>query len=128
VFTVSDKCRFLARGKEQGSWEDLKVNQKVNVSYEVEPDGLVAYKIELRSESFSGLLDAIDVSGRTLRVKYLLTVKRFNLADDCEIIVNGRKGAKLADLKLGQSVDLNYENVDGVMVAQRIVQGDSNAQ
>ncbi len=127
VFNIADTCRFFARGKEQGKLEDLKPNQKINVSYEVERENLVAYKIELRSERFSGLLDAVDVTSRTVKAKYLMTTKRFNLAEDCEIIINGRKGGKLTELKLGSGVEINYENIDGVYVAQRIVQGDNAA-
>jgi hypothetical protein len=46
--------------------------------------------------------------------------KKFNLADDCPIVVNGKLNGSWSDLRIGDRVSLNYDNEDGVLVANRV--------
>ena len=73
-----------------------------------------------RSLSFVGTVEAIDAETRTLKAEHLLTDRRFHLADDCPIVINGKPDGKLSDIRIGDTVMFNYENVDGVLVANRI--------
>jgi hypothetical protein len=50
----------------------------------------------------------------------LFGVKQFNLADNCSIVLDGRTDAPFIKLRLGQRLTINYDDVNGVNVANRI--------
>ena len=64
----------------------------------------------------------MDLSARTVKVKSLLQTKRFNLADGCTIVHEGKLSGEMRDLKLGDRITPSYEDVNGVDVANRIAE------
>lgn len=122
TFAITEKCKFIDRNNSETKIEEFKVGNRVNVIYDLDGTTMSAYRIEKRSELYTGDLDAVDLSAHTIKAKFLLTNKRFILGEDCVIIVNGKKGASVSDLRLGKSTDISYENVNGVFVAHRIRQ------
>jgi len=87
----------------------------------------VARRIEQTSATYVGTLDAIDASSRMVRAKHLVGEKRFNLADNCKIVVQGKVNASLSDLRLGQKLAFSYDEVDGVNVVTRIGPAEGSA-
>ena len=71
-------------------------------------------------QTFKGTVVKVDDKDRTLKAEHFMADRRFHLADDCPIVVNGKPDGKLSDLRIGDTVMFNYENVDGVLVANRI--------
>jgi Cu/Ag efflux protein CusF len=120
TFKVPQNCRILIRDGKEGSLDDVKIGHKVSVIYESPADELVARGIEQMSLTHSGSLSAIDTTDRSLKTTQMLGNKRFNLADNCTIIVDGKPGAELKDLRLGDRCLLSYEAVNGVNVVTRI--------
>jgi hypothetical protein len=114
------------RDDRNGSLEDVKVGHQVTVVYELPGHSPVARAIEQTSATFVGTLNAIDASARTVKAKQLIGDKKFNLADNCEIVVNGKPGGSLSDLRLGQKLALSYDEIDGVNVATRIAPADQS--
>jgi hypothetical protein len=49
-----------------------------------------------------------------------MTEKKFKLADECQIVVEGKSDAGLGGLRIGDQVAFSYEDADGVLVANRI--------
>jgi Cu/Ag efflux protein CusF len=118
-FVLASDCHVLLNDKE-GAMNDLKVGHKVTVAYASEGDRNLAHKIAQSSLSFVGTLEAIDSDTRTLKAEHVFTDRKFHLADDCPIVINGQAGGRLSDLRIGDQVMFSYENVDGVLVANRV--------
>lgn len=80
---------------------------------------------ESRKESIcTGVLSAVDEKENTVAVRWLVFNKSFNLGKDCALVVAQKSQPKLADLRLGESVEVRYQDVDGVAVAHRVVQAE----
>src|SRR5438477_6178723 len=127
TFSLPDDCKVVLRDDRNGSLEDVKVGHHVTVVYELPGHSPVARAIAQTSATFVGTLDAIDASTRTVKAKQLIGDKKFNLADNCEIVVNGKPGGSLSDLRLGEKLALSYDPVDGVNVVTRIAPADQSA-
>lgn len=50
----------------------------------------------------------------------MFATKKFNVGDDCAVVINGKPGGKLTDLRPGESLMFSYDNVNGVNVVNRI--------
>ena len=79
-----------------------------------------AHRIVQKYEKFVGTIRAIDAGAKMVRAKNLFTEKKFSLANGCKIIVDGKIDSGLDDLRIGETVEFSYEDVDGVLVANRI--------
>jgi hypothetical protein len=119
-FRVGDDCRFVMEHDKSGSLNDLQVGQRIRVEYVKNGDTLEAIKVEQPNATAIGTLNAIDADADTVKIKNLLSNQKFNLADDCRIVINGKPDGKLSDLRLGQKVAIDYRDVNGVYVATRI--------
>ncbi len=121
TFQVRDDSKLVLKEKGDISLSGLKVGHKVNLTYENENGVLAVLKLEQSSLTFNGSILAIDTATHTLKAKFLLTEKKFNLAGDCKVVVDGKLG-QVTDLRIGQSAEISYEDISGVLVASYIVQ------
>jgi len=118
--TLADNCRIMLRDNASGQISDIQPGDHVTVVYE-EPSGSeIARQITQSSQSFTGSLTAIDLNARTVSAKDVFGVKQFNLAKDCAIVINGQTDAPLMDLRPGERLMFNYDEINGVNVANRI--------
>src|SRR5262249_32841094 len=99
-----------------------KVGHKIHLTYELDRGTMKMVHLDQHSLTFDGVVKAVDTTDRTLKARELLADRKFEIAGDCAIVIDGRLGAKLTDLKLGRPVDLDYEEVDGIYVAHRVAQ------
>jgi hypothetical protein len=121
VFALGDNCNVLLSGNNKGTLEDVKVGGQVTVTYETPQNVLLARTIAQKSALYVGTLSAINLPDRTVSAdKRFLGDKRFHLADNCTIVVNGKTGGRLNDLRLGQNYELSYDTVYGVNIVNRI--------
>lgn len=118
-YKVNDSTRLTIHN-DTAKLGDLKPGQKVTVTYTRQDDVWLAQKVEDTSETFSGTVEAIDAGSNTIKVKSLINTRKFNLGEGCKIVLNGETDGKLKDLRIGQKVTIDYEEVKGVMVAARI--------
>ena len=118
-FSLADDYNVLVNDK-TGRMSDLKIGHKVTVAYDSLGEAKFAHQIALNSLSFVGTVEAIDAEARTLKAEHLMTERKFHMADDCLIVSNGELNGKLSDLRIGDTVVFNYQNVDGVLVANRV--------
>ncbi len=119
-FHIADGCKVVLRGDKSGTLADLQTGNYVTVTYETPKDKLTAWKIAQTSETFSGSLTAIDLDTKTVKAKAMFDTKQFTLGDDCAIVVNGKIGGQLADLKPNEKLVFSYDEINGVNVANRI--------
>jgi hypothetical protein len=114
---AGDHCNVIIRQDQNRALADLRIGNKVTVSYSSPEGAKVAQRIEQTGETFTGTVEAIDADARTLKAQHLLSEKKFNLAKDCPIVIGGKSDGKLSDLRIGDKLSVYYENIDGVLVA-----------
>lgn len=120
TFALPPDCRVILKDDRNGGLNDIKVGHTITVVYETPHGAPTARRLEQTSATFVGSLDAIDASTRMVKVKQLVGEKKFSLAEDCRIVVNGKSNASMNDLRLGQRLAFSYDEVDGVNVVTRI--------
>jgi hypothetical protein len=78
---------------------------------------------ERNSEStWTGTVTAVSAQNKTLTGKYWWFSKTFNFGQRCAISTVDNKEASLTDLRPGEQVKVQYQDVEGVLVADRIVE------
>ena len=117
---IPDDCAIVLRGNKAGSLADIAVGSHVTVTYEKPNDKLTARQIAQTSALFTGSLTAVDLTEQTVKAKAMFGAKKFHLADNCAVVINGRTDGKLGDLKLGDRFAFSYDDVNGVNIVNRI--------
>lgn len=120
TFQLPDNCQVTLRDNKSGALTDVQPGNYVTVTYETPNNTLVAHQIAQTSEEFTGELTAVNMNNRTLEAKALFGTKKFDMADHCAIVLNDKLGGKLTDLKLGEKLEFNYDDVNGINVVNRI--------
>jgi Cu/Ag efflux protein CusF len=120
AFSLAEGCAVVLRDRPNGVLSDIKPGDHVTVIYEAPSGSDMAREVAQTSASFTGSLTAIDLRARTVSAKDMFGVKRFDLTKDCAIVVGGRTDAPLMDLQPGERLTFNYDEVNGVNVANRI--------
>jgi hypothetical protein len=73
--------------------------------------------------SYTGTIIAVDPKEHTLTVQEWAMFKRsFTLGDNCAISQLGNDNATVADLRPGEKAMVNYQDANGVLIADRIEQ------
>jgi Cu/Ag efflux protein CusF len=117
---IGGDCKVMLRKDKLGSLADIQPGNYVTVIYET-PDGKpTAQKIIQTSETYTGTLTAIDLETKTVKARSLYDTKKFNLGDNCAIVIEGRINGRLADLKPNDKLVFSYDEINGVNVANRI--------
>jgi hypothetical protein len=73
-----------------------------------------------RRGRFTGTLTAIDLEAKTLKARAMFGTKKFNVADNCAIVINGRTDGRLSNLKPTDKLVFSYDEINGVNVVNRI--------
>lgn len=120
TFQIADACRVVLPADKSGRLADVRPGYRVTVTYEIPKGNETVFQIALTSRTFTGSLTAIDLNERTLKAKTFGGTKRFNLANDCRIVIGGSPDGKLSDLRIGDKVVFSYEDINGVLVADRV--------
>jgi Cu/Ag efflux protein CusF len=119
-FQLPTDCEVTLRGDRSGTIADIQPGNRVLITYEVPNGKATARQIAQTSQTFTGDLTAIDLDQKTITAKAMFTSKKFNVGDDCAVVINGKTNGKLTDLRPGESLTFSYDNVNGVNVVNRI--------
>ena len=120
TFQLADQCQIVLRDDRPGTLADIQPGEHVTVTYEIPGHHPTARQIAQTSQSFTGALVALDVPDRTVKASEGLQTKRFNLADDCAIVINGQLDGRLDELKPNDRLVFSYDVINGVNVVNRI--------
>jgi predicted RNA-binding protein len=119
-FRIANDCRVQLGDDRSGGLADLRPGHHITLVYET-PDGSETVRqISLIGRTFNGTITAIDLNEQTLKARAFMGSKKFNLASNCRIVIDGKTDAALRDLRIGDRVAFNYEDVGGVLVANRV--------
>jgi len=117
---IADGCNVTLRDDKPGVLTDIQPGDHVTVTYETPNGGRVARQIAQTSIEFTGRLTAIDLDQKMVKAKDTFETKKFNLADNCAIVINGRTDGKLSQLQPNERLLFNYDTINGVNVVNRI--------
>ncbi|MGA2685924.1 MAG: hypothetical protein ABSF51_12820 [Verrucomicrobiota bacterium] len=123
TFQIPAECAVTLRGDKSGTVADIQAGDHVTVTYEVPEGKATARGIAQTSATFTGDLTAIDLDQKTLKAKATFSTKKFEVGDDCAIVINGKPDGKLTDLRPGESLAISYDEVNGVNIVNRIAPG-----
>ena len=75
-----------------------------------------------KPSSYTGSAVAVDPQEKTVTVRGGLTTRTFNAGDSCKVALEDKPRASLSDLAAGQKVEVQYRKVQGIPVAQQVIQ------
>jgi Cu/Ag efflux protein CusF len=119
-FQLPANCEVTLRGDKSGTIADIQPGNHVMITYEVPNGKPTARRITQTSATFTGDLKAIDLDQKTIKARAMFATRKFNVGDDCAILVNGKPDGKLTDLRPGESLTFSYDEVNGVNIVNRI--------
>ena len=124
---IAANCNVILKNDQSGALTDIRAGDHVTVTYEI-PDGVpTARQIAQTSAEFTGKLTAIDLGAGTVKASDTFSTKKFNVANNCTIVVNGHMDGKLGELRPNERLVFNYDDVNGVNVVNRIAPASENA-
>jgi hypothetical protein len=113
-------CIVLLRGEKAGTLADIHAGDHVTVMYELPDRTPTAREIAQTSLAFTGTLTAIDLGDKTVKARAPFETKKFNVADNCAVVINGKPDGKLSDLKPDEKLVFSYDEINGINVVNRI--------
>ena len=125
TFEIAGECKVMLRDDRTGELADVQPGNHVTVIYEIPKDTPTARRIDQTSATYTGTLTAIDLTDRTIKAKHMFGSKKFNLADGCAIVLNGKTNGQMGDLKPGDSLTFSYNDVNGVNIVNRIARAET---
>lgn len=120
TYQLADNCPVLLTGNQSGTLEQLQPGSAVIITYETPQNRPLVREIAQTGAEFTGKLTAIDLSDHTLKARSVFDSRQFHMADNCAIVINGKTGGQLSDLKLGEPVRFSYNDVNGVNIVTSI--------
>ncbi len=121
TFRLAESCKVALADGGHGALADLQPGDRLDIIYELPGGAPVAYQIRDQSSTFTGTLDAIDLSDRSVKAKATLGKREFSLADKCQIRLPDRPRGSMNDLTVGQRYRFTYQVINGVNIVERIV-------
>jgi hypothetical protein len=70
---------------------------------------------------FTGQITDLDLDQMTMTVQALPLIKIFTISPDCEVITKAKSRASLGNLRVGDEVEVTYQDVSDRLIAHRIV-------
>ena len=125
TFQIQDGCNVVLHDDKSGTLDDIQTGNHVTVTYETPNGQPTAWQIAQTSIKFTGTLTAIDLGEKTLKASALFGSKKFNVADDCVVVINGKPDGQLSDLKPNDKLVFSYDEINGVNVVNRISPAES---
>jgi len=119
-FVMAEDCAVVLANDEAGSLDDLAIGHSVNIIYEPWEDRRLTHRIEREGVAFAGTIQSVNAEARSVEVNGPEGAKKFILADDCKIVIGGKAKGDLDDLHAGAEATFNYEDANGVLVANRL--------
>lgn len=119
-FQLAGDCKVMLRDNKPGGAGDIQPGNYVTVTYETPKGKPMAREIAQTSETFTGSLTAIDLEAKTIKARALFDTKKFNVGDNCAILVNGNNSGQLSDLRPNERLVFSYDDINGVNVVNRI--------
>jgi hypothetical protein len=123
TFKIADDCQIVLSDGTTGTVTDIQSGNNVTVTYETPGGEAVAHRIAQTDATLvNGRVIEINQTNRTITTATVLNFhpKKFRLADNCTIAVNGKTNAQLSDIKIFDKLVFTYNNITGVNIVNYI--------
>jgi predicted RNA-binding protein len=120
AFALAEDCKVILHDQKSGALASIRPGDHISVVYETPSGQNVVRQIAQTSMNFTGSVVAIDLAHRTLTLEDTLGTRQFSLANDCSIVMENTIDAPMMDLRPGQRLTIDYDEINGVNVANRI--------
>jgi len=118
---IASDCVITLRDNKSGTLASIQTGDQVTITCDTPNDMLTARQISQTSLAFTGDLTAIDLSEKTVKAQDTFDhTMKFNLADNCAIVINGQPNGKLDELRPDEKLVFDYNTINGVNVVNRI--------
>lgn len=121
-FNLGTDCTYALPDNKTGTISDVRPGEKVEISYQNANGVLVADRVEQQPMRYEGIVQAIDPAAHTLTLRIHGMDKKFQIANDCNVMLRDDKSGALGDIQTGNHVTVNYETPDGTLTARKIAQ------
>jgi hypothetical protein len=124
MFALGTNCAFtmsyVSLNSNSGMTDDLRPGEKITVSYQDAQGVLIADRIQQQARQFAGTVETVNPDKHTIRVRWRIFDKHFEIGDDCIVTLRDEKVGTLADLHPGDHVLVAYETPGGRPTARTI--------
>src|SRR3974390_2889825 len=105
-----------------GTWKAVCVSVLATVTAWTAIADQPAETTPTKSEkTYTGTVVAVDSKEHVLSVKgWAFSKKSFNLGENCVCTLLEKNPAEVSDLRAGQKVEVSYQDVHGVLIADRV--------
>jgi hypothetical protein len=118
---IADGCVISLRDNQSGTLASIQPGDHVTITCDTPNNSLTARQISQTSLAFTGQLTALDLGEKTVKARDSFDhTMKFNLADHCAIVINGRLNGKLSELRPDEKLVFDYDTFNGVNVVNRI--------
>ncbi|HEY3860338.1 MAG TPA: hypothetical protein VGO59_00500 [Verrucomicrobiae bacterium] len=122
TFELGKDCSVTLWDNSSGQVGNLHPGQNVIVSYVNVHGVLAADGVKQQPMRYTGIVKFMDPQSRLLVLRKLGHDKRFALAADCGIVLNGQKKGTMASIEPGDHVEIVYEKPGHEDLARQIAQ------
>jgi Cu/Ag efflux protein CusF len=122
TYSLADNCTVALEDKPEATVADLRPGQKVRVRYLNTHGVLIAHGIHQENQVYRGRVETVDPATKSVGIKRGAAVRKFSLPENYKVLLKDNKSGTLADLKVGQMVNVVYESLDDEYFARRIEQ------
>jgi Cu/Ag efflux protein CusF len=119
-FSLGPSYAVVMKDNKTATLNNLQLGDAVCVVFEPFHGSKMVQRIVQDSSTFVGTIAALDPATRSLKAIDAHGEKMFSVANNCPIVINGKWDESLRHLQVGERVTVNYDNADGVLVANRI--------
>jgi hypothetical protein len=120
TFRVASDCKVTLPSGKSANLTDLQPGDRIAVIYELPGGSPVAYRIRNKCSTFVGTVAAINLPERTIEAKGNAGARKFDLGDDCQIMLGSKQNGHLKDVAMHQTYEFTYQRVNGINVLDRL--------
>ncbi|HEV2693930.1 MAG TPA: hypothetical protein VG347_13635 [Verrucomicrobiae bacterium] len=120
-FIFNDSCTFAQLDKNKASAKDLRIGERVSVSFEEVNGAVVANRVQQEAMRFEGTVKDINLKTNLMVLHQTALDKELLLPVDCKIVLYDGKPGALADIESGDHVMAIFETPNATPIARQIL-------
>lgn len=121
-FELGDNCTYNMVDKNPGAMSDLRLGEKVKISYQDVQGVYVASRVDQQAMREEGMVKAIDPNKHTLTLHGPTMSKELQWPADSQIVLRDGRAGTATDIKIGDHVTVTYEEPNDNPTIRQIAQ------
>ena len=121
-FNLGKNCSYTIADKDNGTVNDLRPGQRVELAYQDVHGVPIADRIIQKPMRVEGMVNAIDPATHRVTLSAAFRDKTFQLPSDCMVTLHDGKSGSINNIQPGNHVTVTYEVPNGQATAKEIAQ------